>query len=200
MKLIFATNNQHKVAEIQKEVPAGIEVQSLKQAGIHIDIAEPFDSLEANASEKSSVILKLTGEQCFSEDTGLEVEALQGAPGVLSARYAGEKASFADNVNLLLQNMQGIENRRAQFRTVISLRWYGKEYLFEGICNGKIAKATSGNSGFGYDPVFIPENETSSFAEMTLEEKNKFSHRAKAVAKLFSFLKLQSTSHATHSH
>jgi len=191
MQLIFATNNAHKVSEIQREIPAGFEVLSLKAAGITIDIPEPFDTLEENASEKSRVILALTNQNCFSEDTGLEVEALQGDPGVKSARYAGEQASFADNVTKLLDNMQGMTNRRARFRTIISLRYHGQEYLFEGICNGSIATTISGHEGFGYDPVFIPDGETRSFAEMNLAEKNKYSHRAKAVAKLFEFLATQ---------
>lgn len=191
MQLIFATNNNHKVSEIQREIPAGFEVLSLKAAGITIDIPEPFDTLEENASEKSRVILSLTNQHCFSEDTGLEVEALHGAPGVKSARYAGEQASFADNVAKLLASMHGMENRRARFRTIISLRFHGEEHLFEGICQGRIATTISGTEGFGYDPVFIPDGDSRSFAEMDLSEKNRYSHRAKAVAKLFNFLATQ---------
>jgi XTP/dITP diphosphohydrolase len=191
MQLIFATNNAHKVAEIQAAIPAGIQVLSLRQAGIVQDIPEPHDTLEANASEKSGVILALTGKDCFSEDTGLEVAALHGAPGVRSARYAGEQASFADNVALLLQNLHGQADRKARFRTVISLRWQGEEYFFEGICNGHITTETQGDGGFGYDPVFVPDGDTRSFAEMTLAEKNQYSHRAKAVAQLFQFLASQ---------
>jgi XTP/dITP diphosphohydrolase len=191
MQLIFATNNAHKVSEIQREIPAGFHVLSLKEAGITVDIPEPFDTLEENASEKSRVILQLTNKNCFSEDTGLEVQALRGAPGVKSARYAGEQASFADNVTKLLANMIGIENRRARFRTIISLRFHGEEHLFEGICPGSIATTISGKEGFGYDPVFIPDGDIRSFAEMDLAEKNKYSHRAKAVAKLFEFLATQ---------
>lgn len=188
MQLIFATNNAHKVAEIQAAIPAGIQVLSLRQAGIVQDIPEPHDTLEGNASEKSGVILALTGQNCFSEDTGLEVAALNGAPGVRSARYAGEQASFADNVALLLQQMAPHTQRQARFRTVISLRWKGQEYLFEGICPGHISTAPMGDGGFGYDPVFVPDGDTRSFAQMTLAEKNQYSHRAKAVAKLFEFL------------
>ena len=188
MQLIFATNNAHKVAEIQQAIPFGIQVLSLKEAGIVQDIPEPHDTLEGNASEKSGVILALTGKDCFSEDTGLEVDALHGAPGVRSARYAGEKARFADNVTLLMQKKQGEANRKARFRTVISLRWKGEEHLFEGICEGQITTAVQGSGGFGYDPVFVPDGDKRSFAQMTLEEKNQYSHRAKAVAKLFEFL------------
>ena len=191
MQLIFATNNAHKVAEIQQAIPAGFEVLSLRQAGINVDIPEPHDTLEANASEKSGVILAMTGTNCFSEDTGLEVEALNGAPGVRSARYAGDQASFADNVQLLLRNMAGQQDRNARFRTVISLRFNGEEHLFEGICPGHITDAACGDGGFGYDPVFVPAGDTRSFAEMTLAEKNQYSHRAKAVAKLFDFLARQ---------
>ncbi|MCU0336200.1 MAG: non-canonical purine NTP pyrophosphatase [Chitinophagaceae bacterium] len=169
MQLIFATNNAHKVAEIQAAIPAGIQVLSLRQAGIVQDIPEPHDTLEANASEKSGVILALTGKDCFS----------------------GEQASFADNVALLLQNLHGQADRKARFRTVISLRWQGEEYFFEGICNGHITTETQGDGGFGYDPVFVPDGDTRSFAEMTLAEKNQYSHRAKAVAQLFQFLASQ---------
>jgi XTP/dITP diphosphohydrolase len=191
MQLIFATNNAHKVSEIQKAIPAGYEVQSLKAAGIHVDIPEPHETLEANASEKSGTILAMTGQNCFSEDTGLEVEALQGAPGVRSARYAGDAASFADNVQLLLRNMEGQANRKARFRTVISLRYQGHEHLFEGICTGHITTEVKGEGGFGYDSVFVPDGDTRTFAQMTLEEKNQYSHRAKAVAALFDFLAKQ---------
>ena len=191
MQLIFATNNAHKVSEIQKAIPAGYEVLSLKAAGITVDIPEPHDTLEANASEKSGTILAMTGQNCFSEDTGLEVEALKGAPGVRSARYAGDAASFADNVQLLLRNMEGQANRKARFRTVISLRYQGQEHLFEGICTGHISTAVQGEGGFGYDPVFVPDGDTRTFAQMTLEEKNQYSHRAKAVAALFDFLAKQ---------
>jgi XTP/dITP diphosphohydrolase len=188
MQLIFATNNAHKVAEIQKAIPAGYQVLSLKEAGITVDIPEPHDTLEANASEKSGTILAMTGLNCFSEDTGLEVEILHGAPGVRSARYAGVAASFADNVQLLLRNMEGQPNRKARFRTIISLRFNGQEHLFEGICNGSVTNEIIGEGGFGYDPVFVPDGDTRTFAQMTLEEKNQYSHRAKAVAALFNFL------------
>jgi XTP/dITP diphosphohydrolase len=189
-KLIFATTNQNKVEEIHSLVDDLFDVVSLKDAGITIDIPEPHDTLEANATEKSQTIFKLTGENCFSEDTGLEVQALNGEPGVKSARYAGEGKNFSDNVNKLLHEMQGKENRKARFRTVISLILNNKEHQFEGICNGNITTEAKGDRGFGYDPVFIPEGASKTFAEMTLEEKNKFSHRKKATAQLLAFLSL----------
>ncbi len=185
--LLFATNNAHKVAEIGPLVPPGIRVISLKEAGIDREIPEPFDTLEENAREKSRVILALSGMDCFSEDTGLEVEALQGAPGVRSARYAGENATHEENITLLLKNMERMGNRRARFRTVISLQWQGSEYQFEGICEGKIITAKSGHEGFGYDPVFIPDGADRTFAQMNKEEKAQYSHRAKAMAKLIQF-------------
>jgi XTP/dITP diphosphohydrolase len=187
--LIFATNNAHKVEETKAVLPPGIVVVSLREAGIMVDIPEPHDTLEANASEKSEVIFRLTGMDCFSEDTGLEVEALNGAPGVLSARYAGENASFEDNVRKLLLAMEGQTNRQARFRTVISLRWKGEALLFEGICEGTITEKEIGNKGFGYDPVFVPAGSTKTFGTMSLEEKGQFSHRARAVSKLVDFLK-----------
>lgn len=187
--LVFATNNQHKVDEIRSILGDEFNIITLKEAGIDIDIPEPHDSLEKNASEKSSVIFKLTGKDCFSEDTGLEVSALNGEPGVKSARYAGDDRSFENNIEKLLQNLKDKPDRKARFRTVISLILEGKEYLFEGICNGHIIKHRSGANGFGYDPVFVPEGSDRTFAEMEMEEKNKFSHRKKAMEKLIFFLK-----------
>ena len=187
--LIFATNNQHKVDEVKSVLNGIFEVVTLKDAGINIEIPEPFDTLEENALQKSGTIHRLTNSNCFSEDTGLEVFALNGAPGVKSARYAGEQASFSDNVQKLLTEMKGIQNREARFRTVISLILNNKEYQFEGICNGKISKEASGEKGFGYDPVFIPDGDDRCFADMTMEEKNKYSHRQKAMTQLISFLK-----------
>ena len=191
MKLIFATNNQHKVEEIQAAIGRHLEVISLKQAGIDIDIPEPHDTLEANASEKSRTIHLLTGVSCFSEDTGLEVEALNGEPGVKSARYAGDQRDFDANIDKLLSKLDDKENRNAQFKTIISLMWNGSEYLFEGIVKGMIIYERRGTNGFGYDPVFIPEGSYKTFGEMTLEEKNLFSHRKKATDKLIEFLKQQ---------
>ena len=189
--LIFATNNQHKVDEVKSVLNGIFEVVTLKDAGINIDIPEPFDTLEENALQKSSTIHSLTNKNCFSEDTGLEVFALNGAPGVKSARYAGEQASFSDNVQKLLTDLEGIQHREARFRTVISLILNNKEYQFEGICNGKITLEASGEKGFGYDPVFIPDGDDRCFADMTMEEKNQYSHRQKAMTQLISFLKSQ---------
>jgi len=186
--LVFATNNQNKVSEIRMVLTDRFEIITLKEACIDIDIPEPHDTLEANATEKSTTIHQLTQKNCFSEDTGLEVFSLGGAPGVKSARYAGEGRNFQDNINLLLDNLIGIENRNSQFRTVISLIWQNKEYLFEGICEGVIVQSQKGFEGFGYDPIFIPNGATKTFAEMTMAEKNIFSHRKKAMKKLIDFL------------
>jgi XTP/dITP diphosphohydrolase len=189
MTLIFATNNQHKVDELRAIIGNQYNIITLKEAGIDIDIPEPHDTLEANASEKSKVIYDLTKTNCFSEDTGLEVYALNGEPGVKSARYAGEHRSFDANIDKLLSNLAGKADRSARFRAVISLLIDGKETLFEGICEGKISGEKHGNKGFGYDPVFIPAGSERSFAEMSMEEKTKYSHRARAVEKLVAFLK-----------
>ena len=186
--LIFATNNEHKVAEIQSLLPKDINVITLQQAGINIDIPEPYDTLQENANTKATTIFELTKQNCFSEDTGLEIDALDGAPGVHSARYAGADRNFNANIEKVLTNLKNIENRTAQFRTVICLIWEQKEYYFEGICRGHIAEQNSGTAGFGYDPIFIPEGATKSFATMTMEEKNTYSHRQKAVTQLFTFL------------
>ena len=186
--LIFATNNEHKVAEIQSLLPKDINVLTLRQAGINIDIPEPYDTLLENANTKAITIFEITKQNCFSEDTGLEIDALNGAPGVHSARYAGADRNFNANIEKVLSNLKNIENRTAQFRTVICLIWEEKEYYFEGICRGHIAEQNSGTAGFGYDPIFIPEGASKSFAAMTMEEKNTFSHRQKAVTQLFTFL------------
>lgn len=188
MQLIFATNNRHKVEEVQAAIGHILEVVSLQQAGIDIDIPEPFDTLEENAQEKSRVIHRLTGKNCFSEDTGLETYALNGEPGVKSARYAGEGRNFDENIGKLLDRLGTTTNRSARFRTIISLVLDEKEYLFEGICEGSIIYEKRGNKGFGYDPVFLPEGSTRTFGEMTLEEKTGFSHRKKAADKLVLFL------------
>jgi XTP/dITP diphosphohydrolase len=189
--LIFATNNHHKVEEIRSIIVDLIILVSLKEAGIDIDIPEPYDTLEANASEKSRTIHELTKQNCFSEDTGLEVEVLHGEPGVKSARYAGEEKNFQANIDKLLLKLKEQENRKAKFRTVISLIWDNKEFLFEGVSQGKIINEQKGKYGFGYDPVFMPDESEKTFAEMTLAEKNKYSHRRKAMDKLISFLKDQ---------
>lgn len=189
--LIFATNNDHKAKEIRSALGTGWEIKTLREAGIDIDIPEPHDTLSANAREKSLVIRDLTGMDCFSEDTGLEVEALGGEPGVKSARYAGEGRDFKANIDKLLQGLEGKENRKAQFRTVISYVQGGQEWQFEGICPGSIINVPRGTDGFGYDPVFVPDGVTRTFAEMTMAEKNIFSHRKKALDKLIRFLQTQ---------
>jgi XTP/dITP diphosphohydrolase len=189
--LVFATNNQHKVDEIRAVTGGLFEIITLKEAGIDIDIPEPHDTLEANASEKSQTIHRLTQQNCFSEDTGLEVTELNGEPGVKSARYAGDGRDFQKNIDKLLENLQGKTNRAARFRTVISLILNNQEYLFEGICEGHITEQEKGLQGFGYDPVFIPTGAAISFAEMTMAGKNTYSHRKKAVTKLIDFLNAQ---------
>jgi XTP/dITP diphosphohydrolase len=188
MKLVFATNNENKIREIQPLIPPEIKVISLRDAGIDIDIPEPHDSLEENAREKAQTIFSLTTQNCFSEDTGLEVEALNGAPGARSARYAGDKRSFAANIVKLLSNLRNKTNRKARFRTVICLIWNNEEFFFEGICEGRITEKVKGSEGFGYDPVFLPVGSDKTFAEMTVQEKNLYSHRRKAVDKLIVFL------------
>ena len=188
MKLIFATNNQHKVEEMQAAIGHAFELVSLKDAGIDIDIPEPHNTLEANASEKSWTIYKLYGNNCFSEDTGLETVALNGEPGVKSARYAGEDKAFEKNIDKLLLKMSGFADRKARFRTIISLIIEGREHLFEGICEGTIAKLPMGSEGFGYDSVFVPAGSSKTFAEMPLKEKELYSHRKKAAGKLVKFL------------
>lgn len=197
MKLIFATNNQHKIDELRSLISQEFDILTLKEAGIYTDIPEPYDTLEANASAKSRTIYEMTGLDCFSEDTGLETEALNGEPGVKSARYAGESRSFDANIDKLLTNLAGKTSRKARFRTVISLLINGQETLFEGICNGYITEERRGEQGFGYDPVFVPEGSDRSFAEMTMAEKGHFSHRARATEKLVAFLNRLVTNHST---
>ncbi len=185
--LIFATNNAHKAEELKSFTGNRFNIITLREAGIFIDIPEPHDTIEKNATEKSSVIYNLTKCDCFSEDTGLEAHALNGEPGVKSARYA-DNGSFSNNIDKLLYNLNDKENRNAQFKTVISLFINGKEYKFEGICKGTIIANRRGTMGFGYDAVFLPEGSDKTFAEMKIEEKNIFSHRRKAVDKLVAFL------------
>jgi len=188
LKLIFATNNQHKVDELRSLVTTEFDIITLKEAGIDIDIPEPYDTLEENATGKARTIFEMTGTNCFSEDTGLEVTALNGEPGVKSARYAGNNRSFDANIDKLLINLAGKPDRSARFRTVISLILDGQETQFEGECKGKIIETRRGDQGFGYDPVFVPDGSDKTFAEMTLAEKGEFSHRAKATQKLVAFL------------
>jgi len=187
--LIFATNNFNKVIEVRSLLGDSFKILSLTEAGIDIDIPEPFDTLEENAIEKSEVIYKQKGLSCFAEDTGLEVTALNGEPGVKSARYAGDQRSSEDNINKLLDNLKGVTNRKARFRTVICLTVNGKHNIFEGECKGTIIPEKRGSSGFGYDPVFIPDGASKTFAEMSLPEKNIYSHRKKATEKLIAWLK-----------
>lgn len=188
MVLVFATNNIHKVEEIRCVIGDRFRIITLQEAGINIDIPEPHDSLEANAIEKTRTIYSLTGQSCFGEDTGLEVAALNGEPGVMSARYAGEGKSSEKNVEKLLFRLEGHTRRNARFKTVIALIIEGKEWLFDGTCEGSIINSPKGNMGFGYDPVFVPEGEKRTFAEMTMEEKIHLSHRSKATYKLVTFL------------
>ena len=190
-ELIFASNNPNKVYEIQSAIGNIIKVTSLSEAGININIPEPHDTLEANALEKSRTIYLLTHKDCFSEDTGLEVKALNGEPGVKSARYAGQASDSEKNIGKLLHELSFRKDRHARFRTVISLIYEGQEYLFEGICEGQIAVNKRGLQGFGYDPVFVPSGSNRTFAEMDIHEKNRLSHRKKAADKLVLFLQQQ---------
>jgi XTP/dITP diphosphohydrolase len=189
MKIIFATNNRHKADEIRSALPENFSIITLKEAGIDIDIPEPHDTLQDNAAEKARTIYQLTKTNCFSEDTGLEVFSISNEPGVHSARYAGEEKSFDNNIDKLLFKLKDSNDRKARFRTVICLILDEKEFFFEGVCQGEIIKERRGDLGFGYDPVFIPAGSGKTFAEMSIEEKNKFSHRRKATDKLVTFLK-----------
>ena len=188
MKIIFATNNKHKLKEVQAVLGDGYRLVTPSELGITEEIQEDRPTIEGNASQKSHYLYERTGADCFADDTGLEVEALGGEPGVRSARYAGPGHDSERNMELLLRNMEGITDRRARFRTVISLILDGKEYLFEGVIKGEIIKEKRGDSGFGYDPIFKPEGYEQTFAELGNETKNKISHRALAVQKLCEFL------------
>lgn len=189
MKLVFATNNNHKLQELKELIDKGIELLSLHDIHCNEEVPENGTTLEANASEKAFYIYNKYNLNCFADDTGLEIEALDGAPGVYSARYAGEQKIAADNVKKVLSELSGKQNRKARFRCVISLIIEGKETQFEGIVNGEILLSGSGTEGFGYDPIFKPDGYSMSFAEMPLEEKNKISHRGNAVKKLVEYLK-----------
>ena len=188
MKIVFASNNQHKVDEIRSALPEGFLIVSLAEAGIDIDIPEPHDTLQDNAAEKAKTIYQLLKTNCFSEDTGLEVYALNNEPGILSARYAGEEKSFEKNIDKLLTKLENFGNRKARFRTVICLILDGEQYYFEGVCEGEITNERRGTKGFGYDSVFKPLDSDKTFAEMSIAEKNLFSHRKKAIDKLVAFL------------
>lgn len=189
MKLVFATNNLNKLKEVQQMLPKSIELLSLKDIGCFEDIEETATNLEGNARIKANHITKNYQYNCFADDTGLEVNALNGAPGVYSARYAGEPANAKNNMQKLLTNLKEVTDRKAQFRTAICLNLEGEQFLFEGICMGEILRAQKGEKGFGYDPIFQPKGYDHSFAEMQPEEKNKISHRGLAIEKLINFLK-----------
>ncbi|TDQ23840.1 non-canonical purine NTP diphosphatase [Tenacibaculum caenipelagi] len=189
MKLVFATNNQNKLTEVQKMLPDSIELLSLKDIQCFDDIEETAITLEGNAQIKANYITEKFGYNCFADDTGLEVEALNGAPGVYSARYAGESNNSENNMQKLLTELSGKTNRKAQFRTSICLNLNGKQFFFNGICKGDILLEKQGQQGFGYDPIFQPEGYNKSFAEMSSEEKNKISHRGLAIQQLVAFLK-----------
>jgi len=189
MKIVFATNNKHKLQELQAILGNNFELVSLQDIGCFEDIPEEQPTLEGNARQKAYYVFKKFGVSCFADDTGLEIEALYGEPGVYSARYAGEEKSAEANMKKVLENMAGTDKRNARFRTVISLVINGEEKQFEGIVEGEILREKHGNSGFGYDPIFQPAGFNLSFAEMSLDEKNKISHRGRAVEKLVHYLK-----------
>lgn len=189
MKLVFATNNTNKLKEVQKMLPESIELLSLKDINCFDEIEETATTLEGNAHLKANYISENFGYNCFADDTGLEVEILDRAPGVYSARYAGEPSNAENNMSKLLSALENNTNRKAQFRTAIALHFNGKKYLFEGICKGEITTKKQGQEGFGYDPIFKPEGFEQTFAEMELSTKNKISHRGLAIQKLVTFLK-----------
>lgn len=187
-KWVFATNNPNKLKEVRLLLEGKVEIVSLKDIGCYEELPETHETLEDNSLEKAAHVYENYDVSCFAEDTGLEVDALDGEPGVYSARYAGEANSSEDNMDLLLQKMQGIENRKARFRTVITVIDKGEVHQFMGIVNGEILAERSGEKGFGYDPIFKPEGYKRSFAEMTMEKKSAVSHRGQAVAQLVTFL------------
>jgi XTP/dITP diphosphohydrolase len=187
--LVFATNNPHKAQEVEQILDGRYSVKTLKDIGCHEEIEETADTLEGNAELKARYVRDNYGLDCFSEDTGLEVTALDGAPGVITARYAGPERSAQANIDLLLANLAGKTDRSAQFRTIIALVKEGKEYLIEGVCKGRIAEQRAGSGGFGYDPVFIPEGYDQTFAELGDDVKNVISHRARATVQLVELLK-----------
>lgn len=188
MKLLFATSNQNKAKEIAALLPEDFEMMTLNDIDIKEDIPETSPTIEGNANQKADYIVTHFQLNCFADDTGLEIEELSGEPGVKSARYAGEDRSDANNMQLVLSKLKGNNNRKARFKTVIALRLDGKKHEFEGIVNGTIRTELNGTNGFGYDPIFEPENCGKTFAEMTMNEKNQFSHRARAFGKLIAFL------------
>ncbi|KAF2329299.1 non-canonical purine NTP diphosphatase [Flavobacterium nitrogenifigens] len=188
MNLVFASNNKNKIAEIQSMLPESIKILSLEDINCLEDIPETADTIEGNAILKADYVTEKYGYDCFADDTGLEVNALNGEPGVYSARYAGEQKNADDNMDKLLEALKNEENRSAQFKTVITLNLNGKQYLFTGIAKGEITLTKTGTNGFGYDPIFKPENFTETFAELPLETKNEIGHRGKAVKQLIDFL------------
>lgn len=187
MQLVFASNNKNKIKEIQQLLPDTIQILSLEEINCFEEIPETADTIEGNAILKANYVTQKYGLNCFADDTGLEVDALDGEPGVYSARYAGEHKNATDNMNKLLNSLEGKTNRSAHFKTVIALNYKGKQYLFTGIANGTITLKQSGNQGFGYDPIFQPEGYVETFAEISSELKNKISHRGKATQQLISF-------------
>lgn len=187
-KLLFATNNAHKLTEVQAVLGSAFELTTPRDCGVTEEIPETCETLEGNASQKAHYLYDRTGLDCFADDTGLEVMALGGAPGVHSARYATDGHDFVKNNELLLRNLEGVSDRRARFRTVIALLLDGKEYRFEGIVEGRIIDHEIGREGFGYDPLFMPDGFDKTFAEMTADEKNAVSHRGRAVRQLAEFL------------
>lgn len=189
MKLVFASNNANKIKEIQQLVPSSIQIVSLQDIGCTEDIPETADTIEGNAILKANYVTEKYGFSCFADDSGLEVDALNGAPGVFSARYAGEPKNDDNNMNKLLLNLKDKTNRKANFKTVICLNINGEQHLFTGIINGKIIDEKIGNNGFGYDPLFVADGYTKTFAELTMEEKSDISHRGKAVKQLVAFCK-----------
>ncbi len=189
MKLVFATNNKHKLNELKNILDGSFDLMTLNEIGCFEEIEETATTLEGNAKIKTDHVKQNYGFDCFADDTGLEVEALNGEPGVYSARYAGENASFDDNVQKMLKAMHGLENRKARFRSVISLILNGKQLFFEGVCEGQIEESCVGEKGFGYDPIFKPMGYNQTFAEMDIETKGRISHRGLAVKKLVKYLK-----------
>jgi len=187
MKLVFASNNKNKIQEIQALVPNTIQIVSLEEIGCTEDIPETADTIEGNAILKANYVSEKYGYDCFADDTGLEVEALNGAPGVYSARYAGEQKDANDNMDKLLSELKDKSNRKANFKTVIALNLKGKQNLFTGIINGKIIEEKIGTNGFGYDPIFVAEEYDKTFAELTMEEKSTISHRGIAVKQLIEY-------------
>ena len=189
MQLVFASNNKNKIQELQSMLPETITIVSLESIGCFEDIPETADTIEGNAIQKANYVTEKFGYDCFADDTGLEVDALNGEPGVFSARYAGEQRNADDNMNKLLVALLDKNNRRAQFKTVIALNLNGKQHLFTGIAKGKVTLEKIGNQGFGYDPIFQPEGFSETFAQLSLDIKNKISHRGKATQQLITFLK-----------